>query len=84
MSRIKIATAIQKLKIKNWFSSEIEGAKLKIKIPNHAVNGPGIRGKKLPAIPKRIKNPETEISKISICKNIFFKRVGQILKLRNR
>jgi hypothetical protein len=50
----------------------MEGAKLKIRIPSHDVRGPGIRGKKLPAIPNKINKPASEIIKTSICKNIFF------------
>ena len=39
------------------------GTKLKIKIPTQAVIGPGITGRKLPAIPKRIKDPDIRINK---------------------
>ena len=34
-------------------------------IPNQDVNGPGIIGRKLPIIPKRIKNPERKTKNIS-------------------
>ena len=35
-------------------------------IPNQDVNGPGIIGRKLPKIPKRIRNPDSKIKSISI------------------
>ena len=72
LSRIKIDTAMKKLKIKKLVSNETEGAKLKKRRPNQAVIGPGIMGKRLPAIPKRIKKPAIQIKRISICKNIVF------------
>lgn len=39
---------------------------LKTKRPAQAVRGPGMTGKKLPAIPRRIKKPERQIKKRSI------------------
>ena len=73
---MKIAKAIQKLKINKVKSIDICGTKLKIKSPTQAVIGPGIIGRKLPAIPNRIKHPDSRINKLSIIKNIpFFSRV---------
>jgi hypothetical protein len=39
----------------------MEGANPSMNNPNHEVNGPGITGRKLPAIPRRIKNPARDI-----------------------
>jgi hypothetical protein len=72
LSKMKIARAIQKLIIKNLFSRWIEGAKFKMSKPNQEVIGPGIIGKKLPAIPKTIKKPAIPISSKSMCKIIHF------------
>ena len=36
-----------------------------MRIPTHDVNGPGITGRKLPTIPKRIKSPERKIKNMS-------------------
>tara|TARA_B100000963_G_scaffold361927_1_gene400950 strand:+ start:8306 stop:8725 length:420 start_codon:yes stop_codon:yes gene_type:complete len=63
LSKINIAKAIQKLKIKKEKSIGMVGTKLKIKTPNQAVIGPGITGRKLPAIPNRIKDPDARINK---------------------
>tara|TARA_Y100000768_G_scaffold385227_1_gene370936 strand:+ start:857 stop:1288 length:432 start_codon:yes stop_codon:yes gene_type:complete len=66
LSKRKINKAMQKLKIKKLLSNEIDVAKLKKKIPNQDVIGPGIIGRKLPIIPSRIKIPATTISNRSI------------------
>ena len=61
-SKLNIAKAIQKLKIKKVKSIGMTGTKLKIKIPTQAVIGPGITGRKLPAMPNSIKVPEIRIN----------------------
>jgi|DEB0MinimDraft_4_1074332.scaffolds.fasta_scaffold441144_1 hypothetical protein len=40
--------------------------KLRISNPIHEVRGPGMTGRKLPAIPNKMKNPERQIKKRSI------------------
>ena len=72
LSKTKIARAIQKLRIRNLFSRWREGAKFKISNPSQEVIGPGMMGRKLPAIPKTIKKPAIQISIRSIRKNIHF------------
>jgi hypothetical protein len=52
--------------------------------PSQEVMGPGITGRKLPAIPKTIKKPAMQTSKRSIGKNIHFSWVEKPLGTRNR
>lgn len=54
LSIIKINKAMIKLKTRKKGLIVIEGEKLNIKSPPHYVSGPGIIGRKLPMIPKRI------------------------------
>ena len=55
-----------KLTTREILSMKIDSAILNMNIPNQDVNGPGIIGRKLPTIPKRIKNPERKIKSMSI------------------
>ena len=52
--------------IKKSVETTIASVKRSSKSPTHEVSGPGITGKKLPAIPNKIKKPETQIKKRSI------------------
>ena len=55
-----------KLTTRETLSIKTNSLKLSMSIPNQDVNGPGIIGRKLPKIPKRIRNPDSKIKSIYI------------------
>ena len=70
ISNKKINNAIEKLVIKNLVVIATAELKLSINNPIHEVSGPGITGKKLPAIPSKIKKAAVQIKKRSISTSI--------------
>ena len=62
---MKIPIAIMKLTTRVILSIKTDWLILNMSIPTQDVNGPGIIGRKLPMIPKRIKNQERKIKNIS-------------------
>jgi hypothetical protein len=63
MSNKKINNAIEKLMIRKLVVIVNAELKLSINNPIHEVSGPGITGKKLPAIPSKIKKAAAQIIK---------------------
>lgn len=70
ISNKKINNAIEKLMIKKLVVIATAELKLSINNPIHEVSGPGITGKKLPAIPSKIKKAAVQIKKRSISTSI--------------
>jgi hypothetical protein len=66
LSNRNMNNAMQKQRIKKRFSILTIEENRRRNNPNQEVNGPGIIGRKLPAIPSKIKNPENPIISTSI------------------
>ena len=75
---------MEKLMIRK--SVEMVTAELKFSINNpiHEVNGPGITGKKLPAIPSKIKKAAAQIKKRSISTYIDLDLIKEHCKGQNK
>jgi hypothetical protein len=66
LSNRNMNNAMQKQRIKKRFSILTIVENRRRNNPNQEVNGPGIIGRKLPAIPSKMKNPENPIIITSI------------------
>ena len=74
ISSKKMKSAIEKLMIRKWVEILMVLTKLNVKSPTQEVSGPGITGRKLPTIPRKIKNPEIQINRRSISFTIDLER----------
>jgi hypothetical protein len=66
LSKRNMNNAMQKQRIKKRFSILTIDENRRRNNPSQEVNGPGIIGRKLPAIPSKMKNPENPIISTSI------------------